>query len=60
VYKRQQLLFWAEHAIDWLGLVDHQAQRVGWLALCLGGAAVLYFGTLLASGLKLQQFMHRG
>ena len=54
------LLYWAEHAIDWLGLVDHQAQRIGWLALCLGGAALLYFGTLLASGLKLQQFMHRG
>ncbi|MDE2093329.1 MAG: murein biosynthesis integral membrane protein MurJ [Burkholderiales bacterium] len=54
------LLFWAEHAIDWLGLVDHQAQRIGWLALCLGGAALLYFGTLLASGLKLQHFMHRG
>jgi putative peptidoglycan lipid II flippase len=54
------LLFWAERAIDWVGLVDHQAQRIGWLALCLGGAALLYFGTLLASGLKLQQFMRRG
>ena len=54
------LLFWAEHAIDWIGLVDHQAQRIGWMALCLIGAAVLYFGALLASGLKLQQFMHRG
>jgi putative peptidoglycan lipid II flippase len=54
------LLFWAQRAIDWTGLADHQAQRIGWLALCLGGAAVLYFGTLLASGLKLQQFMRRG
>lgn len=54
------LLFWAERRIDWIGLVHHQAQRIGWLALCLGGAAVLYFGTLLASGLKLQQFMRRG
>ncbi|MBC7731933.1 MAG: murein biosynthesis integral membrane protein MurJ [Bacteriovorax sp.] len=54
------LLFWAERAIDWVGLVDHQAQRIGWLALCLVGAALLYFGTLLASGLKLQQFMRRG
>ncbi|MDQ2780237.1 MAG: lipid II flippase MurJ, partial [Pseudomonadota bacterium] len=54
------LLFWAERHIDWIGLVAHQAQRVGWLALCLGGAALLYFGVLLASGMKLQQFMRRG
>jgi len=53
------LLFWAERHIDWVGLVNHQAQRIGWLALCLGGAALLYFGVLLASGLKLQQFMRR-
>ena len=54
------LLFWAERRIDWLGLVDHQAERVGWLTLCLGGAALLYFGTLRLSGLKFQQFMRRG
>jgi putative peptidoglycan lipid II flippase len=54
------VLFWGERAIDWVGLVDHQAQRIGWLVLCLGGAAVLYFGSLLASGVKLQQFMRRG
>ncbi len=54
------LLFWAERRIDWIGLANHQAQRIGWLALCLGAAALLYFGVLLASGLKLQQFMRRG
>ena len=54
------LLFWAERWVDWVGLVDHQAQRIGWLVLSLGGAALVYFGTLLASGLKLQQFMRRG
>ena len=54
------LLFWAERRIDWVGLVHHQAERIGWLALCLGGAALLYFGCLLASGLKLQQFMRPG
>ena len=54
------LLFWAERHFDWVGLVNHQGQRIGWLALCLGGAALLYFGALLASGLKLQQFMRRG
>lgn len=54
------LLFWAERHIDWVGLVDHQAQRIGWLALCLGGAALLYFSVLLASGLRFRQFMRRG
>ena len=53
------LLFFAERRIDWLGLVNHQAQRIGWLVLCLGGAALLYFGALLASGLKLRQFVRR-
>jgi putative peptidoglycan lipid II flippase len=54
------VLFWAERAIDWVGLVDHQLQRIGWLALCLGGVAALYFAALWLSGLKLQQFMRRG
>jgi putative peptidoglycan lipid II flippase len=54
------LLFWAEHAIDWVGLVHHQGQRIGWIVLCLGGAAIVYFTTLLLSGLKLRQFMRRG
>ncbi len=54
------ILFWAERAIDWIGLVDHEALRIGWMVLCLGGVATLYFGVLRLSGLKLQQFMRRG
>jgi putative peptidoglycan lipid II flippase len=54
------VLYVAERRIDWVGLVDHQAQRIGWLVLCLGGAALLYFGTLLAFGIRLRQFMRRG
>lgn len=54
------LLWWAEHHIDWLGLGGHQWQRIGWTVLCLGGAALLYFGTLRLSGLKFGQFMRRG
>jgi len=54
------LLWWAEHHIDWLGLAGHQAQRIGWTALCLGGAALLYFGVLRVSGLKFGQFTRRG
>ena len=54
------LLWWAEHHIDWIALGAHQWQRIGWVALCLGGAALLYFGALALSGLKFGQFMRRG
>jgi putative peptidoglycan lipid II flippase len=54
------LLWWAEHHIDWIGLANHHYERIGWTALCLGGAALLYFGALALSGLKFKQFMHRG
>ncbi|MDH3460902.1 MAG: murein biosynthesis integral membrane protein MurJ [Burkholderiaceae bacterium] len=51
-------LSWAAHARDWTGLAD--AQRVGWMAAYLGGAMLLYFGSLRATGLKLGQFARRG
>ena len=54
------LLGWAGQAIDWVGLAEHQVQRIAWLAACLGGAALLYFGALLASGLRLREFARRG
>lgn len=54
------LLGWAGHAIDWVRLGAHGWQRTAWLAACLGGAAALYFGALLATGLKLRDFMRRG
>jgi putative peptidoglycan lipid II flippase len=54
------LLAWASRSIDWVGLVDHEWRRVFLLAGCLGGAAAVYFGALLACGLKLRDFMRRG
>jgi putative peptidoglycan lipid II flippase len=54
------VLFWAERSIDWIGLGQHQVQRIAWMALCLVGAALLYFGTLRLSGLNFRQFMRRG
>lgn len=54
------LLWWGEHHIDWLGLAAHPWQRIGWTVLFLGGAALLYFGSLRLSGLKFRQFMRRG
>jgi putative peptidoglycan lipid II flippase len=54
------LLRYADQHIDWLGLHTHSGQRVAWLAACLVGAAVVYFGSLLAMGLRFRQFLRRG
>jgi putative peptidoglycan lipid II flippase len=54
------LLWWAGQAIDWTALGDRKWLRIGLVAACLGGAALLYFGTLLATGLKLRDFARRG
>ena len=54
------LLAWAGQAIDWIGLQAHWAQRAGWMAAVLGGAALLYFAVLLACGLRLAHFRRRG
>ena len=52
------LLVWGARHVDWIGLPGWT--RVGWLSLLLGGAAVIYFGSLLAMGLNLRQFVRRG
>ena len=54
------LLGWAGQAIDWAHMGSQPARRIGLLAACLLGAAALYFGALLATGLKLRDFMRRG
>lgn len=54
------LLFVAAQRLDWVALRAHPWERVAWLAGCLGGAALLYFGTLLTTGLRLRQFARRG
>ena len=53
------LLWWAEHRIDWIGLQAHWAQRAGWMAAVLGGAAMLYFGVLGVCGLRPAHFRRR-
>jgi len=54
------LLFWAARSIDWIGLRAQPWQRIGWLAASLAAAALVYFGCLVASGLRLRQFVRRG
>jgi putative peptidoglycan lipid II flippase len=53
-------LAWAAQHIDWIALRADALQRVALLAAVLAAAAVLYFGTLLASGLPLRQFLRKG
>jgi putative peptidoglycan lipid II flippase len=43
--------------IDWLGLAGRDAVRVAWLAACLVGAAAVYFGVLLAAGMRPRDFL---
>jgi putative peptidoglycan lipid II flippase len=50
-------LAWAARALDWLGTAP--GLRVLWLAGVLAGAAAVYFGALLASGLDLRPFARR-
>jgi putative peptidoglycan lipid II flippase len=51
---------WAvQHRIDWIALQAHAGLRVALLAGVLIAAAGLYFGTLLASGLRLRSFIQR-
>jgi len=50
-------LAWAEQALDWTGL--HAARRIAWMVLCLGGAALLYLGSVWCAGLNLRQFLRR-
>jgi putative peptidoglycan lipid II flippase len=52
-------MVWASAAFDWLGLKAQPWLRVGLLAACLAGAAVLYFGILAATGLKLRPLLRR-
>jgi putative peptidoglycan lipid II flippase len=53
-------LWFADRHIDWIGLQRHWGQRAGLLAAVLGGVALLYFGTLRATGLNLRAFSRRG
>ena len=52
-------LAWAARAIDWLGLQAAPWSRAGLLAAVLGGVALLYFGVLVACGVRLREFMRR-
>jgi putative peptidoglycan lipid II flippase len=53
-------LVWAAQRLDWIALRESPWLRVGALALCLVVAGLVYFGCLLAAGIRLRQFARRG
>ena len=54
------LLAWAAQALDWVAMREQAWLRIGALAACLVTSALVYFGSLLVSGLNLRQFARRG
>ncbi|OGA80990.1 MAG: murein biosynthesis integral membrane protein MurJ [Burkholderiales bacterium RIFCSPHIGHO2_01_FULL_63_240] len=52
-------MWWAATHIDWIGLRAQPFVRIGLLAACLAAAAVVYFGVLAATGVKLRQMLRR-
>ena len=52
-------LMWAANSLPWMGPAVQELRRVGTLVLVLLGSALVYFGALWASGLKLRQFARR-
>jgi len=52
-------LVWGSQHFDWLAMWADGLRRAGLLALLLLGAAVLYFGALAASGLRLRRLLRR-
>ncbi len=52
-------LAWAARGIDWIGLQSAPWTRAGLLAAVLAGVALLYFGVLVACGVRLREFMRR-
>jgi len=52
------LLAFGARDVDWVGIASGW-KKVGWLTLYLLGAAVIYFGALAATGIKLRHFMRK-
>jgi putative peptidoglycan lipid II flippase len=51
-------LAWAARTISWVHADEWL--RIGVMTACLAGGVLVYFATLLASGLKFKQFLRRG
>jgi putative peptidoglycan lipid II flippase len=52
-------LWFAAHELPWVALRQSPWQRIGWMVLVLASTALLYFGSLWLSGLRLKVFLKR-
>jgi putative peptidoglycan lipid II flippase len=52
-------LLWANDAFAWIALRSASFKRIGLLALVLSASAAIYFVAIMATGLKLRQFLRR-
>ncbi len=53
------LLWWAAHHLHWVGMRQTPWLRIGWMLAVLLTSALLYFGTLWVTGLRLKAFLKR-
>jgi putative peptidoglycan lipid II flippase len=52
-------LMWGAHTFPWTAWRAEPWKRIGMMAAMLAGAGIIYFGALLAAGVKLRQFVTR-
>jgi putative peptidoglycan lipid II flippase len=48
---------WANGSFPWVAWRTEPLRRAGMLAILVAAAGALYFGALMAAGLKLRQFV---
>jgi len=53
------LLWAAAHQLQWVSLRQTPWLRIGWMLAVLLASALLYFGALWATGLRLKAFLKR-
>ena len=52
-------LYWANQVLPWVALRSQSGLRIGYLAMVMLGAALIYLGTLRVTGLQWRQFLKR-
>ena len=53
------LLWLAAHHLNWVAMRQEAWSRMGWMAVVLMSAGLLYFGVLWATGIRLKSFLKR-
>ena len=53
------LLWFAAHHLNWVAMRQEAWSRMGWMAVVLMSAGLVYFGVLWATGIRLKSFLKR-